>query len=125
MARIDTATEFVLFCRPSDHAELCELCSNFRPVTERAGAYSMREQIAVPLDLSSKLIDLYHDPHYVLPPLVPCKSVVTIHDCIHLRFPQYLPNKFAHAYARTSLWFAAHRSNRILTVSEASKRDIL
>ena len=30
-----------------------------------------------------------------------------------------------YAYARAALWSAAHRSDRILTVSEASKRDIL
>jgi glycosyltransferase involved in cell wall biosynthesis len=40
-------------------------------------------------------------------------------------FPQYLPNRLALAYARSSLWMAARSSNRILTVSEASKRDIL
>ena len=51
--------------------------------------------------------------------------MVTIHDRIHLMFPQYLPNRLAYAYARASMWAAAHRSDRILTVSEASKRDIL
>jgi glycosyltransferase involved in cell wall biosynthesis len=50
---------------------------------------------------------------------------VTIHDCIHLRFPQYLPHKGAHAYARIFLWTATHQADRIITVSEASKRDIL
>ena len=50
---------------------------------------------------------------------------MTIHDCIHLMFPQYLPNKAAYAYARASMWAAVKRSNCILTVSEASKRDIL
>jgi glycosyltransferase involved in cell wall biosynthesis len=50
---------------------------------------------------------------------------VTIHDCIHMMFPQYLPNRAAYAYARASMWSAARRSDRILTVSEASKRDIL
>ena len=69
--------------------------------------------------------DVFHAPHYVLPPAVPCRSVVTIHDCIHLMFPQYLPNKAAYAYARASMWAAVKRSNCILTVSEASKRDIL
>jgi glycosyltransferase involved in cell wall biosynthesis len=69
--------------------------------------------------------DVYHAPHYVLPPATPCPSVVTIHDCIHLMFPQYLPNRAAHAYAKASLWSAVRRSHRILTVSEASKRDIL
>jgi glycosyltransferase involved in cell wall biosynthesis len=61
----------------------------------------------------------------VLPPLVTCRSVVTIHDCIHLMFPQYLPNRFALAYARTSINVAARRAVRVLTVSESSKRDIL
>jgi glycosyltransferase involved in cell wall biosynthesis len=70
-------------------------------------------------------VDLFHAPHYVLPPLTPCRSVVTIHDCIHLRFPQYLPNRLAYLYARGSLWMATHRAARVLTVSETSKRDIL
>ena len=30
-----------------------------------------------------------------------------------------------YAYARSSMWIATHRANRVLTVSEASKRDIL
>jgi glycosyltransferase involved in cell wall biosynthesis len=40
-------------------------------------------------------------------------------------FPQYLPNRLAYAYARAQMWAAARRSDCILTVSEASKRDIL
>jgi len=40
-------------------------------------------------------------------------------------FPQYLPNRAAYAYARMAMWSAARRSDCILTVSEASKRDIL
>jgi glycosyltransferase involved in cell wall biosynthesis len=40
-------------------------------------------------------------------------------------FPQYLPNRLASVYARIFMWWAAHRSARVLTVSEASKRDIL
>jgi glycosyltransferase involved in cell wall biosynthesis len=51
--------------------------------------------------------------------------VVTIHDCIHLRFPQYLPKRGAHLYARTMMNMAARRSCKVLTVSEASKQDIL
>ena len=70
-------------------------------------------------------VTLFHAPHYVLPPLVRCKSVVTIHDCIHLMFPQYLPNRLSLAYARTSIALAARSATRVLTVSESSKRDIL
>jgi glycosyltransferase involved in cell wall biosynthesis len=125
LARIDDRTEYVVLCRDEDRTFAEELGENFRAVAERSGAYSVREQIAVPLDLRREKADLFHAPHYVLPPLTPCRSVVTIHDCIHLRFPQYLPNRLGYAYARGALWVAAHRSARVLTVSEASKRDIL
>ncbi len=125
LSRIDSTTEYVLLCRAEDCAVANELGDNFRAVVEAAKSYSVREQFQIPLDLRREGIDLFHAPHYVLPPLTPCKSVVTIHDCIHLRFPQYLPNKLAYAYARGALWAATHRANRVLTVSEASKRDIL
>jgi glycosyltransferase involved in cell wall biosynthesis len=68
---------------------------------------------------------LFHAPHYVVSPLTRCPYVVTIHDCIHLRFPQYLPNRLAPAYARAMMRLAARRAQRILTVSNASKQDIL
>jgi glycosyltransferase involved in cell wall biosynthesis len=125
LARLDQQTEFVLFCRPVDAPGLAALGPNFRPVPERSGSYSVSEQLMIPLALRREGIELFHAPHYVLPALVPCRSVVTIHDCIHLMFPQYLPGRGALTYARTSISIAARRSTRVLTVSESSKRDIL
>lgn len=125
LARLDRTTDYVVVCHEADEQLVARLGENFRPLLDSSPGYSVREQLTVPLDLRRARVDLFHAPHYVLPPLTPCPSVVTIHDCIHLRFPQYLPNRFAYAYAKSSLWVATHRSSRILTVSEASKRDIL
>ena len=125
LARLDAETEFVLLCREADKAALASLGQNFRPVFEGAGNYSVSEQLRIPYALKREGVTLFHAPHYVLPPLVPCRSVVTIHDCIHLMFPQYLPNRMAFAYARASIALAARRASRVLTVSESSKRDIL
>jgi glycosyltransferase involved in cell wall biosynthesis len=125
LSRLDSQTEYILLCRADDSAAMDEVGKNFRAILEPAKPYSVREQLRIPLDLRRERIDLFHAPHYVLPPLTPCKSVVTIHDCIHLRFPQYLPSRLGYAYARSSMWMATHRANRVLTVSEASKRDIL
>jgi len=125
LARQDHATEYLVLCQEPDCATVPKLGENFRAIPERAGAYSMREQVTVPLDLRREGANLFHAPHYVLPPLTPCRSVVTIHDCIHLRFPQYLPSRIGYAYARASLWTATHRAAKVMTVSEASKRDIL
>jgi glycosyltransferase involved in cell wall biosynthesis len=125
LARIDRQTEFVLLCRDADADPLRALGANFRPVIETAGNYSIAEQIRIPLALKREGVTLFHAPHYVLPPLAPCTSVVTIHDCIHLMFPQYLPNRLAYGYARASITLAARCATRVMTVSESSKRDIL
>ena len=125
LARQDRQGDFVVLCRPEDRDSVAALGENFRPVAATAGNYTIAEQIAIPLALRREKVTLFHAPHYVLPPLVRCRSVVTIHDCIHLMFPQYLPNRFALTYARASIGVAARRANRVLTVSESSKRDIL
>jgi len=125
LARIDHDTEFVLLCTEADLGVAAQLGPNFRSVLEPSPNYSIREQIHVPWVLRRERPDLFHAPHYVLPAAIHCHSVVTIHDCIHLMFPQYLPNRMAYAYARAQMWTAAHRSDCILTVSDASKRDIL
>jgi glycosyltransferase involved in cell wall biosynthesis len=125
LARLDRETEYVLLCRAEDLGIAAPLGPNFRAVLESSPNYSIREQLHVPWVLAKTRPDVYHAPHYVLPPAIRCRSVVTIHDCIHLMFPQYLRNRAAHAYARAAMWTAARRSDCILTVSEASKRDIL
>ncbi|HSL23359.1 MAG TPA: glycosyltransferase family 1 protein [Vicinamibacterales bacterium] len=125
VARQDRSNEYVIICRPGDCTGISELGPNFSAAPDTSRPYSMAEQFTVPLDLRRHKVDLLHEPHYVLPPLIPCRAVVTIHDCIHLRFPQYLPSRLAHAYARTFLWTATHQADKIITVSHASKRDIL
>ena len=125
LARLDSETEFIMLCRQDDCEQIEGLGPNFRPVPVRSGNYSVAEQLTVPLSLIRSRVDLFHAPHYVLPALTPCRSIVTIHDCIHLMFPQYLPGRLAHSYAQIAFWLAANRSAHILTVSEASKRDIL
>ena len=125
LARIDRDSEYLLLCHQPDLGIGAQLGSNFRTVLEPSPNYSVREQIHVPWVLHRERPDVFHAPHYGLPPAVGCRSLVTIHDCIHLVFPQYLPNRAAYVYAKASMWSAARRSNRILTVSEASKRDII
>jgi len=125
LARLDHAVEYVILCRAEDRESLQALGENFRAVVESSATYSVAEQLTIPAALKRERVTLFHAPHYVLPPLVRCRSVVTIHDCIHLMFPEYLPNRLALSYARTSIRLAARRATRVLTVSESSKRDIL
>ena len=125
LTQLDPSSEYVLFTRPGDLAEVAATGGNVRGIAESAPPYSLAEQLRLPLAARRVRADLFHAPHYVLPPFVPGPTVVTIHDCIHLRFPQYLPSRAAWIYAHTMIRLAARKATRILTVSDASKGDIL
>ena len=122
---IDHDSEYVLLTRPDDAASVAAAGPNFRAAIETSRPYSLAEQWRIPRAAARARADLLHEPHYVLPPLTRCRTVVTIHDCIHLRFPEYLPSRAAFVYAHTMIRLAARKADRVLTVSDASKRDIL
>src|SRR5690606_27932526 len=111
-ARLDHDAEYIVLCRPADADLVNDLGPNFRAVPETARPYSVAEQVRIPVSLVRERAHLLHEPHYVLPPATRCRSVVTIHDCIHLMFPQYLPGALAHLYARAAMWSAVRRSDR-------------
>src|SRR5205823_3250886 len=113
----DGGDTYIVICRHADVPFVRSLGPKFEPLVEGAGNYSLLEQFSVPLALKRGRADLFHAPHYVVSPLVRCPTVVTIHDCIHLRFPQYLPNRAAYLYARAMMTMAARRARRVLTVS--------
>jgi glycosyltransferase involved in cell wall biosynthesis len=125
LARLDHETTYFLFCKPTDEATLRDLAGNFVPVVDDSAGYGFREHISIPRKLRRLKADLLHSPHYVLPLFCPTPAVVTVHDCIHLLFPQYLPNRYAWRYAHYMMGSAIKRSALVFTVSEASRRDIL
>ncbi len=125
LGRLDHDGDYVLLTKPEDAATAAAAGPNFRAVVETSRPYSLAEQWRVPMAAARARADLLHEPHYVLPPLTRCRTVVTIHDCIHLRFPEYLPSRAAFVYAHAMIRLAARKADRVLTVSDASKRDIL
>ncbi|HZM53143.1 MAG TPA: glycosyltransferase family 1 protein, partial [Vicinamibacteria bacterium] len=98
---------------------------NFVPVVDTSRGYRLQEHVSIPFKLRRLGVDLLHSPHYVLPLLCRRRAVVTIHDCIHLLFPEYLPNGMALTYAHRMMGHAIAHSSLVFTVSEASRRDIL
>jgi glycosyltransferase involved in cell wall biosynthesis len=125
LAQIDRETTYLLFCNPADESALRDLAENFVPVVDSSAGYSLREHVSLPLKLRRLGAELLHSPHYVRPLFCTIPSVVTIHDCIHLLFPQYLPNRMAFRYARFVMGSAIRNSSIVFTVSEASRADIL
>jgi glycosyltransferase involved in cell wall biosynthesis len=91
---------------------------------EGARPYSLAELWRLALRARRDRAELFHAPHYVCPPVLPCPAVVTVHDLIHLRFPRWRRNPVAPVYARVMLRLAVRRAALVITVSEASRRDL-
>ena len=87
--------------------------------------YSIREHFSLSHQAKKYDLQLFHEPHYTLPYFLKCKKVVSIHDLIHLKFPQNLPGKKAHIYAKFMLGQAVKKADKILTGSENTKNDIM
>jgi glycosyltransferase involved in cell wall biosynthesis len=81
------------------------------------------EQLAFPRACVAQGIEVAHVPYFA-PPLHPtCPMVVTIHDLIPLRLPEYAASRRARLYMRL-VSRAARQATLILTDSHASARDI-
>jgi glycosyltransferase involved in cell wall biosynthesis len=119
------AYRFRVYVRAEDRGAVPELPDNFEIVQEDSPGYSVSELTRFAWRLLRDRLDLFHATHYVIPPLARARAVVTIHDIIHVLYPQFLPNRAALVYARVMIRRALKRADRILTVSYNSKRDLV
>jgi glycosyltransferase involved in cell wall biosynthesis len=86
--------------------------------------YTLREQTLIPWLLRKDPFDLFFSPTYALPLALASRSILTIHDLIHLIFPQDYGWKYRWYY-RLLVKPAVARSRKVFTVSECSRRDII
>ncbi|WP_299701036.1 glycosyltransferase family 1 protein [uncultured Pontibacter sp.] len=95
-----------------------------RIIPMQAPIYSLQEQLELRLRIPA--CDLFWSPHYNVPllPIAARHRVVTIHDVYHLAYQHTLtlPQKM---YANLLIRAAVRMSDRVLTVSEFSKQEII
>ncbi|MDX1501717.1 MAG: glycosyltransferase family 1 protein [Thermoanaerobaculia bacterium] len=125
LAALETEHLFYLFVGERHRHHLDDLPDNFRVVVETSPVYSARELLMLSWRLFRLKLDLYHATHYVLPAVVPCRAVVTIHDIIHLLYPQFLPSPVALLYARRMIRRSLTKADRIITDSENTRSDLM
>ncbi len=95
--------------------------------------YTLREQCLLPKLIDQEHLDLVHFPHWNVPIRLKTPFVVTIHDLILLEEPASArattrhPIVYALKYAgfKRVLSHAVHASKKIMTISNATKTEIL
>jgi glycosyltransferase involved in cell wall biosynthesis len=94
-------------------------------VFSSASYYSLQEQVELPRLLRRHKVDLLHSPHFNLPLVRTCPTVVTIHDVIYLACKKDLPSRVGRLYYHAMMAASVRLADRVITVSEFSKKEIV
>ncbi len=124
IARVDKENQYVLFCHQAS-ISLVPDASNFSKVIVTQPVFSMSSQLSWAREVSQANLDIFHSPHFVLPLIFTPNSVVTVHDLIPLLFPGNLRSKAAQMYYTTMIKLTTKKSDKIIAVSNCTKKDLI
>ena len=98
---------------------------NVELVPAPASVFSAKQQFLIPHLARRHRIDLYHSPCYIMPYVMPCPTLATIHDLIPCVYPQSLSTPglrwlFA-LLTRLTEW----RTTCILVDAESTRHDLM
>jgi glycosyltransferase involved in cell wall biosynthesis len=134
---IDKINEYVLFVKSADYErtrnyELRIKNQKWKVVQTNIHWHSLEEQIQFPQILNRENVDLMHFPYFSVPIFYQKPFVVTIHDLIIDHYPTgkattrhpliYQGKRFGYHFVIKN---AARKSKKIITVSEATKNEII
>lgn len=125
LAALDGRNEYLLLGSQRNFHELGPLPANFKQLYQPEPASIWRNHCAIPWALRRQNVDLVHVPHHEAPMFLPSKLLVTVHDCVHLLFPQEDSSKFQkyRTYLRTKR--VVEGAKHVLAVSNSTKEDLM
>jgi len=129
LADLDQTNEYLVFTNLETQFDLVPKQANFhwKPQAVHARFRPARilwEQIVLPFEAARYRLDVLFNPGFTAPLFPPCRQVTVFHDLQHKRHPEYF-RWFDLPFWQFLLWMAAHRSHRLIAVSEATRSDLL
>jgi len=128
LSEIDSTNEYFLFTnletgdslaprKPNFHIVPQEVHAAFRP------ARIAWEQVALPLAVAARRIDVLLNPGFTAPILCGCPQVTVFHDLQHKRHPEHF-RWFDLPFWRILLFWSAHVSRILIADSKATREDL-
>jgi glycosyltransferase involved in cell wall biosynthesis len=129
LAAIDTTNDYYVFTNLETGSDLTPRQANFhwKPQAIHATFRPARilwEQIVLPLEAARYRLDVLFNPGFTCPVFAPCSAVTVFHDLQHKRHPEHF-HWFDLPFWRLLLWLSAHRSRKLIAVSEATRADLV
>lgn len=124
LAKIDTKNTYLLCAHRKIIDSPVVTTPNFQFQINSYPVGSLWQQLKLPRILTRLKVDLFHSPLSVLPLLKPCPSVVTVLDLTPKLFPSRYTWK-THLSVHTLLRQSAQRADKVIAISESTKRDLV
>ncbi len=129
LAEVDNPHQFLVFTNRETGSDLVPRSRQFeycpQPVyaTNRASRI-LYEQLRLPGVLRSQKIDVLLNPGFTAPLASGIPCVTVFHDLQHVRHPEHF-RRIDLPFWRLLLWQAAKKSTHLITVSAATRNDLL
>jgi len=129
LAEIDSRNEYVLFINRETGPDLAPDAPNFTlaPQSVRAAVRPARilwEQLVLPVAARYHRLSVLLNPGFTAPVLARCPQVTVFHDLQHKRHPEHF-RRLDLPFWQMLLYASAHRSRRLIAVSEATRDDLV
>lgn len=96
-----------------------------KKIFSEAGNYSFREQFELTRLLKKHKDFFYFSPHYVFPYFLKNRLIVTVHDLIHFKFPEFFKPRVKVKIAKLFIKKIKRDASFIFTVSETTRNDMV
>lgn len=124
VCRTHTAHRFTCIVNPGTPPDAVPDDPRFQVAVTDSPAFSPRDQWRLPRLLEKVRPDLLHSLWFASPLAPGVPFVATLYDLTHLKYPQFYPWKYRPYYKLVALP-AARRAARVMTISNASKEDLV
>lgn len=81
------------------------------------------ERHPIPIEWIIGKLDIFHGPCYFIPNSLRCKLIVTIHDLMFFRYPEFLRPEWV-VSLKKRIYASSKRADAVIAVSNFTKREI-
>jgi glycosyltransferase involved in cell wall biosynthesis len=129
LTRLDPGRRYIAYYHPGYDNTRFDMAalrgrSNVEMRPLRLPLYLPSEHVVWPAVLSRARADLFHSPYVVLPFAARVPAVITVHDLILERHPEYRPRGSLQRLYGPLTRLSTARADLVLTVTNATSRDI-
>src|SRR5271166_218544 len=124
LARLDAENDYFIYYTVEGATETLGLNNaHFSARRLRPMNSYLRIPFAMPIEILSQPVDVFH-AQFIIPPFLKCRTVTTIPDVAYEHHPEFFPY-YQVAWSKKLIPWSARRADRIITVSEFSKADLV